>query len=83
MSGILEDMQDTPATSIRVARSTRDELRELADADGLTLDGVIRRLVRAERQRRMGIELANAAMGDHERAWLDLAADTIGSDAGG
>lgn len=81
--GILIGMPSSAATSIRVSTATRDELRALADADGATLEQAIHQLVRAERQRRMGRELAAATVDGEEQAWLDLAVDGFGSDAGG
>jgi hypothetical protein len=80
--GILIRMPSLPATSIRVTVATRDELRALANADGATLEQAIRQLVRAERQRRMGRDLAAPASSE-EQAWLDLSAHGGGSDAGG
>lgn len=67
-------------TTVRVMKTTRDAVRSLADADGLTLDGEIERLARAERQRRIGAAL-RAAPGDDEQSWLDMAAATVGGDA--
>jgi hypothetical protein len=47
--------------------TTRAALRELADADGTTLDETIVRLIRIERQRRMGAALAANFSADEER----------------
>lgn len=71
---ILIGMQET--TSVRVASSTRDAVRALADHDGLTLDEEIARLARAERQRRMGEALAAETSLEDDR-WLDAAADSV------
>ena len=71
-------MQDT--TTVRVSRSTRDAVRSLAEADGLSLDEEIQRLTRAERQRRIGQALA-APIDEADQSWLELAAATIGDDA--
>ncbi len=60
------------STTIRVTPGNRDALRRLADSDGLTLDEEIARLLRAERQRRMGVALAGAELTDSDRAWVDL-----------
>jgi predicted transcriptional regulator len=70
------------STTIRVSPATRDGLRELAETDGLTLGEVLTRLLRAERQRRMGQALA-AELSDDERAWLDAGAATVRDHAGG
>lgn len=45
-------MSDT--TTVRVSMETRNEIRALAKADGLTIDETLHKLARAERQRRMG-----------------------------
>lgn len=68
------------ATSVRVASTTRDAVRELADEDGVTMDEAIRRLVRAERQRRMGVALAAAPTGD-DLAWIDAGVAVVADDA--
>lgn len=63
-------------TTVRVSIETRDAVRALAARDGVTLAEEIRRLARAERQRRMGEALAVDPR-DDESAWLDLAAGEI------
>jgi hypothetical protein len=76
-------MQST--TTIRLGRSTQRSLRELADADGITLDEEVQRLVRSERQRRMGDALARWEPDRAASDWLDESARTvtgIGTDAG-
>jgi hypothetical protein len=45
-------------TNIRVSAATRDELKAFAEREGLTLDGALRRLLKSERQRRIGADLA-------------------------
>lgn len=72
---ILIRMQNT--TTIRVSASTRDALRVLAERDGVTLDEAIERLLRSERQSRMGAALAATEPSGDERAWLDLGAGTV------
>lgn len=68
------------STTIRVDVDTRDAVNALAHADGVTLDMTIRRLVRAERQRRMGAALAEA---ESATAWLDMVASEMVDDARG
>jgi len=68
-------MQDS--TTVRVSRVTRDGLRALADQDGLTLDDALARLIRSERQRRLGEALAASELPDSDAAWLDLGAQTV------
>lgn len=71
------------STTVRVSRTTRDSLRLLADDDSVTLDEEISRLVRAERQRRIGHALATNESDADVDAWLDVGASTIGRHAGG
>ena len=71
------------STTIRVTRITRDELRALADTDGVTLETVLSRLVRAERQRRMGRALAESDLDEDGRRWIDTGLDTAGRDESG
>ena len=52
-------------------------MKELAAADGLTLDAELQRLVRRERQRRMGEALASNEPDETENAWLALGSQTI------
>lgn len=69
------------STTVRVAKNTRDRLRDLADIDGVTLDEEVHRLVRAERQRRMGRALSAAQLDDEDRSWLEVATDAVRDDA--
>ncbi len=62
------------STTVRVSTSTRDAVRALAAADGITIDEAIARLARRERQRRMGEALASLDDSE-EQDWLDLAVD--------
>ena len=76
-------MPDT--TTIKVSRQTRDALRELADREGLTFDAQIERLVRRERRRIMGSQLASAPLSAADNDVLAASAsdvaDALGSDA--
>lgn len=69
------------ATTVRVSRRTRDALRDLAQRDGTTLDQVIERLVRTERQRQLGVALAGDVLDDGDRAWIDVGLSSVGPDA--
>jgi len=71
------------STTVRVSRGTRDNLRHLADDDDVTLDEEITRLVRAERQRRIGRALSATELDAEEQVWLDVGASTIRDHAGG
>ena len=59
-------MSDT--TTLRVSRSTHQELRERANQDGLTMEAELKRMLRYDRQRRMA-----EAFATHEPAPDDLA----------
>lgn len=60
--------RSTDSTTIRVSKEVRDEIGALAAAERITLDEMLRRLARAERQRRMGAELATHQPTSAERA---------------
>jgi predicted transcriptional regulator len=64
-------------TTIRVTADTRARLRELAEADGVTLDEELARLTRSERQRRMGEALAAAVFDEDDKAWVDAGVRTV------
>lgn len=61
-------MSDT--TTIRISRSTHDQLRRLANDRQQTVAETVARAVRLLRQDEMGRELA-APLTDEEVAWLD------------
>lgn len=63
-----QGMSDT--TTIRVARSTRHVLRELAERRGETVTNTVDRAVRLLEQEMIGADLA-APLRDDEIAWLD------------
>lgn len=65
------------STTIKVSVSTRDALRRLADSEGLTLDAQLVRMIRAERRRSIGAELAGASLSDEDRIVLDGAASDV------
>jgi predicted transcriptional regulator len=57
-------------TTIRIDRTTHEELKRLARRRGTTVSDTVARAVRVLRQEQMGRELAGP-MGDQETAWLD------------
>jgi hypothetical protein len=69
-------------TTIKVSIRTRDALRQLADRDGLTLDAQLDVLIRRERRRSIGIQLASVPLDPDDRAVLDASASDV-ADAGG
>lgn len=50
--------------------ATRDELKQIAEREGITLDAALRMLLRAERQRQMGADLAARSPSDDDAAWV-------------
>lgn len=79
-AGILIGMRDP--TTVRVTHDTRDGLRDLANADGVTLNEEVNRLVRAERQRRIGHALAALELDEEDSLWLEAGADVVRHDEG-
>jgi hypothetical protein len=67
----------TTSTTIRVSKAVRDEIGALAAAEHITLDEMLRRLARAERQRRMGAELAAHTPTSTERAVIAVGLATV------
>ena len=73
-------MPDT--TTIKVSVQTRDALRWLADREGLTFDAQIEKLVRRERRRIIGAQLASVPLDAGDEAVLDASASDV-ADASG
>ena len=61
---------------------TRDALRELADREGLTFDAQIEKLIRRERRRIIGAQLASVPLDADDAAVLDASANDV-TDASG
>ncbi len=76
-AGSLNGTRATTSTTIRVPKAVRDEIGALAAAEHLTLDEILRRLVRAERQRRRGAELAAQETTSTERAIIAVGLATV------
>jgi hypothetical protein len=74
-TGILHGMPGT--TTIKVSTETRDALRRLADRDGLTLDAQLDKLIRRERRRIIGAQLASAPLQEDDVAVLDASASDV------
>ena len=71
------------STTIKVSVQTRDALRELAHREGLTLpDAQIAKLVRRERRRIIGAQLASGPLDADDKAVLDASASDV-ADASG
>jgi len=64
-------------TTIKVSMRTRDALRQLAERDGLTMDAQLDALIRRERRRVMGIQLASEALDSNDLAVLDTSASDV------
>lgn len=67
-SGILIGM--TNLTTVKVSMATRDGLKAIADREGITLDAALQTLLRLERQRQMGADLAAQCRSDEDAAWI-------------
>ena len=65
------------STTIKVSVRTRNALRELADREGLTFDAQIEKLVRHERRRIIGAQLASAPLDADVKAVLDASAGDV------
>ena len=65
------------STTIEVSVRTRDALRELADRDGLTFDAQIDKLVRRERRRLIGAQIASAPLDAGDEVVPDASASDI------
>ena len=78
--GILDGMSDS--TTIKVSVQTRDALRQLADREGLTFDAQLEKLIRRERRRIIGAQLASAPLDADDEAVLDASASDV-ADASG
>ncbi|WP_420445737.1 toxin-antitoxin system protein [Candidatus Poriferisodalis sp.] len=70
------------STTIKVSVRTRDALRQLADREGLTFDAQIEKLIRRERRRIIGAQLASAPLDTADEAVLDASASDV-ADASG
>ena len=67
----------TLLTTVKVSTQTRDELRMVADREGLTLDAALRMLLRAERQRQMGRDLAQRPAVDQDQEWVSASSAAV------
>ena len=65
------------STTIKVSVRTRDALRQLADREGLTMDAQLERLIRKERRRAIGAQLASDRPDPDEERLLDASASDV------
>jgi hypothetical protein len=68
-------------TTIKVAIRTRDELRELAAREGVTLDAKLQTLIRRERRRIIGAQLAGEPLDPDDVRVLEASLSDV-ADAG-
>jgi len=73
--GILWGMRQS--TTIKVSVRTRDALRQLADREGITLDAQLEQLIRRERRRVLGAQLAGVPLDVEDVAVLDASASDV------
>lgn len=64
-------------TTIEVSTTNLDALEALAAHEGLTLNALLERLIRKERRRVMGADLAQQELDDADRDVLDAAAADV------
>ena len=65
------------STTIKVSVSTRDALRQLAEREGLTMDAQLDQLIRRERRRVIGAQLASAPLDADDEAALAASASDV------
>jgi len=70
------------STTIKVSLRTRDALRQLADREGLTFDTQLERMIRRERRRIIGAQLAGVPLDAEDKVVLDASASDV-ADASG
>lgn len=70
------------STTIKVSVSTRDALRRLAEREGLTLDAQLDQLVRRERRRSIGAQLASSPLDTYDMVVLDASASDVADACG-
>jgi hypothetical protein len=64
--------------TVRVTRSTHQELRERAERDGLTIEAELRQLLRYDRQRRIAEALATTTLSGADEQALTAGAAAVG-----
>ena len=65
------------STTIKVSVQNRDALRLLADREGLTYDAQLGKMIRQERRRIIGAQLASAPLDANDEAVLDASASDV------
>ena len=68
----------TTLTTVKVSTGTRGALKAIADREGITLDAALQKLLRSERQRQMGADLAARPPDDADRAWVAGSSAAVG-----
>lgn len=70
------------STTIKVSVRTRDALRQLAEREGITLDAQLDRLIRRERRRIIGAQLAGGRLDAQDTEVLDASAGDVNDACG-
>lgn len=65
------------STTIKVSLRTRDALRQLADREGITFDAQLEKMIRRERRRIIGAQLASVPLDAGDEAVLDASASDV------
>jgi antitoxin component of RelBE/YafQ-DinJ toxin-antitoxin module len=66
-----------PDTTVRVSSTNRDQLKAIAEAEGLTMDDALALLLRRHRQRQMGLDLHRHEPDGPDQAVMATGADTV------
>ena len=66
-----------PDTTVKVSPRNRDRLRQIAEAEGLTMDEALALLLRRHRQRQIGEELRDSQPDAADEAVMATGADTV------
>lgn len=66
------------STTMRLSRSTHQELRRRADLDGLSLEAELRQLLRYDRQRRMAASLADTGADTDDLIVVEAGRSAVG-----
>ncbi len=65
------------STTIKVSVRNRDALRQLAEREGLTFNAQLEKMIRRERRRIIGAQLASAPLDVGDEAVLDASASDV------
>jgi hypothetical protein len=64
-------------TTVKVSVGTRDALKRLAERQGLTMDAQLEEMIRRERRRQIGQQLASGHLDETDRLVLDASVGDV------